>query len=69
MYVRGWYARNVDQTSNYLRTTATDLTPPKPKRDFLKRRFKFIGAMLSKQLTNEVKLAESTPSLKNFTRI
>lgn len=48
---------------------ATDLTLPKPKRDFVKRSFKFIGAMLSNQLANEVKLAESTPSFKNPTRI
>ena len=69
MYVCGLYTRNVDQTSNYLRNMATDLTLPKPKRDFVKRSFKFIGAMLSNQLANEVKLAESTPSFKNPTRI
>ena len=36
--------RNVDQTDNYLRNTATDLTLPKPKKEFLKRSFKFSGA-------------------------
>ena len=36
--------RKVDQTDNYLRNTATDLTLPKPKKEFLKRSFKFSGA-------------------------
>ena len=36
--------RNVDQTDNYLRNTATDLTLPKPKKEFLIRSFKFSGA-------------------------
>ena len=58
--------RNVDQTDNYLRNTATDLTLPKPKKEFLKRSFKFSGtsrgAMLWKPLPNEAKLAESISS-------
>ena len=51
--------RNVDQTNYHLRNTATDLTLPKPKREFLKRSFKFSGAMLWNQLPNEAKLAEA----------
>ena len=62
--------RNVDQTDNYLRNTATDLTLPKPKNEFLKRSFIFSGAsrgasrgaMLWKPLPNEAKLAESISS-------
>ena len=51
--------RNVDQTDYHLRNSATDLTLPKPKREFLKRSFKYSGAMLWNQLPNEAKLAES----------
>ena len=45
--------RNVDQTDYHLRNSATDLTLPKPKREFLKRSFKYSGAMLWNQLPNE----------------
>ena len=58
--------RNVDQTNYHLRNTATDLTLPKPKREFLKRNFKFSGAMLWNQLSNEAKLAESILHLKTL---
>ena len=51
--------RNVDQTDYHLRNSATDLTLPKPKREFLKRSFKYSGAMLWNQLPNEAKLVES----------
>ena len=39
--------------------SATDLTLPKPKREFLKRSFKYSGAVLWNQLPNEAKLAQS----------
>ena len=51
--------RNADQTDYHLRNSATDLTIPKPKRKFLKRTFKYSGAMPWNQLPNEAKLAES----------
>ena len=51
--------RNADQTDYHLRNSATNLTLPKPKREFLKRSFKYSGAMLWNQLLNEAKLAES----------
>jgi hypothetical protein len=51
--------REIDETNNHLRNTATDLTIPKPKREFLKKKFKHSGAMLWKQLPNEAKLADS----------
>ena len=52
--------RNVNQTNYHLRDTATDLTLSKPKREFLKRSFKFSVAMLWKQLLNKAKLAENS---------
>ena len=57
--------RNVDQTNYHPGNTATDLTLPKPKREFLKRSFKLV-AMLWNQLPNETKLAESTSPFKNL---
>ena len=54
--------RNVDQTDYHLRNSATDLTPPKSKRAFLKRTFIYSDAMLWNQLPNEAKLAESIDS-------
>ena len=39
--------RNVNQTNYHLRDTATDLTLSKPKREILKRSFKFSVAMLT----------------------
>ena len=41
---------------------------PKPKRELLKRSFKFIGAVLSNQLANEVKLAESGVPNEHFSQ-
>ena len=32
--------REIDQTNYYLRNTVSDLTLPKPKREFLKKSFK-----------------------------
>ena len=61
--------RNVDQTHYHLRDTETDLTLPKPKREFLKRSFKFSSAMLWNQIPNKAKLAESTSSFKSLLRL
>ena len=58
--------RNVEQTNYHLRNSATDLTLPKPKREFLKRSFKYSGAMLWNQLPNETKLAESIYSFNKY---
>jgi len=49
----------VDQTDYHLRNSVTYLTLPKPKREFLKRSFKYSAAQLWNQLPNEAKLAES----------
>ena len=51
--------RNGDQTNYYFRKTATDLTLPKPLREFLKTSFEFSGGILWNQLPNEAKFAES----------
>ena len=51
--------RNVDQNDYHLRNSATDLTLPKPKREFLERSLKYSSAMLWNQLPSEAKLAES----------
>ena len=58
--------RNVDQTDYHLRNSATDLTLPKPKREFLKRSFKYSGAMLWNQLPSEAKQAESIHSFNKY---
>ena len=55
--------RNADQNNYHLCDTATDLTLPKPKRQFLKRSFKFSGTMLWNQLPNEAKSISSFKSL------
>ena len=44
--------RNVDQTDHHLRNSANDLTLPKPRREFLKRSFKYSGAMPDKKKCN-----------------
>ena len=40
-------SREIDQTNYHLRNTATDLTIPKPKREFLKKSFKYTTAPCS----------------------
>ncbi len=65
--LRGSFVRReIDQTNYHLRNTATDLTIPQPKREFLKKSFKYSGAMLWNQLPNEAKLAESPHSFKSI---
>ena len=58
--------RNVDQTDYHLRNSATNLTLPKPKREFLERSFKYSGVMLWNQLPSEAKLAESIHSFNKY---
>ena len=50
---RPFVRRNADQTNYHLRNSATDLSLPKPKREFLKRNFKYSGAMLWKKRFSE----------------
>ena len=56
--------REMDQTNYNLRNTATDLTLPKPKREFFKKSFKYSGALHWNQLPNEAKLASSLHSFR-----
>ena len=56
--------RKIGQTNHNLRNTATDLTLPKPKREFLKKSCKYSDAVLWNQLSIEGKLAESLHSFK-----
>ena len=50
-----------------LRNSSTDLALPKPKRDFLKKRFKYSSAILWNSLAIEAKLATSENLFKiNF---
>ena len=58
--------RNVDQVNYHQRNRATDLTLPKLKKESLKRSFKFSGAMLWNQLSNDAKLAVSIPYLRSL---
>ena len=58
-------SREIDQTNYYLRNTATDLSLPKPKREFLKKSLNYSGAMLWNQLPIEGKLAKSLHSFKS----
>ena len=48
---------NADQTDYHRRNSATDLKLLKPKREFLKRSYKYSGAILWNHLPNEAKLA------------
>lgn len=56
--------RNEKQHFYNLRNSDTDLSLPKPKREFLKRSFKYSGAMLWNDLTYDDKLAGSLYSFK-----
>ena len=58
--------REIDQTNYHLRNTAIDLTLAKPKREFLKKSFKYSAAVLWNQLSIEKKLAESLHSFKSI---
>ena len=63
--LRGSFVRReIDQTNYHLRNTGTDLSLPKPKREFLKKSFKYSGAMLWNQFPVEGKLA--LKSLQSF---
>ena len=52
-------SRNIFLNNYNLRNSQTDLTLPKPNREFLKRRFKFSGAYLWNKLPLEAKQAQS----------
>ena len=49
-----------------LRNRETDLILPKPKKEFLKRSFKYNGAIHWNNLSTEAKTADSVQSLKRI---
>ena len=54
--LRGSFVRReIDQTNYHLRNTATDLTIPQPKREFLKKSFKYSGAILCSGINSQTK--------------
>jgi len=56
--------RSIKQNTYKLRNCATDLSLPTPKREFLKKSFKYSGASLWNQLPSDAKLATSLASFK-----
>lgn len=54
------------QNGFHLRNYDTNLTLLKPKREYLKRSFKYSGAMHWNNLPHEAKIAESLPSFKQL---
>ena len=61
--------RNHMQTNYDLRNSHTDLALPKPKREFLKKSFKYSGAKLWNSLSTDTKLAESLHLFKNHLKL
>ena len=60
--------RNSLQTDYDLRNSHTDLALPKPRREFLKKSFKYSGAKLWNSLPREAKEAQSIYSFKNIVK-
>ena len=61
--------RNHMQTNYDLRNSPTDLALPKPKREFLKKSFKYSGAKLWNSLSIDTKLAESIHLFKSHLKL
>ena len=61
--------RNHMQTNYDLRNSHTDLALPKPKREFLKKSFKYSGAKLWNSLSIDTKLAESMHLFKSHLKL
>ena len=60
--------RNTRQTNYDLRSSLTDLTLPKPNREFLKKSFNYSGAKLWNSLPLDAKVAESVNQFENIIR-
>ena len=58
--------RNISQNNYNLRNSQTDLSLPKPNREFLKRSFKYSGAYLWNNLPLEAKQAHSISLFKRY---
>ena len=61
--------RNHMQTNYDLRNSPTDLALPKPKKEFLKKSFKYSGAKLWNSLSIDTKLAESIHRFKSHLKL
>ena len=61
--------RNHMQTNYDLRNSPTDLALPKPKREFLKKSFKYSGAKVWNSLSIDTKLAESIHLFKSHLKL
>jgi hypothetical protein len=59
-------SRNILLNNYNLRNWQTDLTLPKPNREFLKRSFKYSGAYLWNNLPLEAKQAQSIYTFKSY---
>jgi hypothetical protein len=57
------------QTNYDLRNSHTDLALPKPKREFLKKSFKYSGAKLWNSLSIDTKLAELMHLFKSHLKL
>ena len=61
--------RNIWQTNYDLKNSQIDPTLPKPKREFLKKRFNYGGTKLWNSLPPNAKLASSVHSFMNIIRV
>lgn len=65
--LREFFSARSDNHNDYnLRNYDTDLSIPKPKKEFLKRSFRYSGAVLWNSLSNEAKSAQSIYSFKRL---
>ena len=65
--LRQFFSAQSDINNNYnLRNYDSDLSIPKPKKEFLKRSFRYRGAVLWNSLSYEAKTAQSIYSFKGL---
>ena len=62
-----FYKRNVTQNTYNLRDSENDLTLPKPRTEYLRRSFKYSGAMLWNDLSSAAKSADTLDCFKRET--
>ena len=64
--LRDFFSARSDNNNYNLRNYDTDLSIPKPKKEFLKRSFRYRGAVLWNSLSYEAKTAQSIYSFKGL---
>ena len=68
--LRDFFSARSDNNNNYNpRNYVTDLSIPKPKKEFLKRSFRYRGAVLWNNLSYEAKTAQSIYSFKGLFKL